>query len=312
MEVPWRGASSGALLRLQVFLSRQDMKLAKLSLKDLHFRNSNSKASVVAPGGPVVSMTTYGKRIRSVYLALESIAAGTVLPSRLILWLDDAKSFSQKPESLQRLEERGLEIRLTENYGPHKKYYPYLLTENAFESPLVTADDDAIYSRWWLAGLVSAHDQNSSVVNCFRAHVVELAGGTIRPYLNWSPCESITPSYRNFATGVSGCIYPTRLLGMLKRAGSGFQQVCPKADDIWLHVNALRSGFKIKQILHRQLNFPSLPGTQATGLFQANADLAGNDTQIKSTYSAKDIDLLISAEAENTVRSALSGGYARS
>lgn len=311
MEIPWRDASTSAL-RLQLFISRQDMKLAKLGLKALHRENSNSKSLVVAPGGPVVSMTTHGGRINTVYLALESIAAGTVLPSRLILWLDDAKAFGKRPESLQRLEERGLEIRLTENYGPHTKYYPYLLTENSFRSPLVIADDDVIYNRWWLAGLVSAHNQNSSVVNCFRAHYVELAGETIRPYLDWTHCKSLAPSYRNFATGVSGCIYPTRFLEMLKRAGTEFQQVCPKADDIWLHVNALRSGFKIRQILHRQLNFPFVPGTQDSGLFLTNARLAGNDAQIKSTYNAKDMKLLISAENEVAAQAVLSGGYAQS
>ena len=311
MQSPWRGASTSAL-RLQVFISRQDMKLAKFGLKALHRSNLNSKTPVLAAGGPVVSMTTHGQRIHSVYLALEAIAAGTVLPSRLILWLDDAKAFGTRPESLLRLEGRGLEVRLTENYGPHTKYYPYLLTENCFESPLVIADDDVIYNRWWLAGLASAHNQNSSVVNCFRAHFVELTGGTIRPYLDWTHCKSITPSYRNFATGVSGCIYPTRFLGILKRAGTEFQHVSPKADDIWLHVNALRSGFKIRQILHRQLNFPFVPGTQDNGLFLTNARLAGNDAQIKSTYSAKDIDLLVSAENENAAQSVLAGGYAQS
>ena len=47
--------------------------------------------SPVATGGPgvVVSMTTYGKRVRTVHLAIESIARGAVRPARLILWLDE-------------------------------------------------------------------------------------------------------------------------------------------------------------------------------------------------------------------------------
>ena len=39
--------------------------------------------------GPVVSLTTYGRRVHVVFLAIESIARGHTNPSRLILWLDD-------------------------------------------------------------------------------------------------------------------------------------------------------------------------------------------------------------------------------
>ena len=50
-----------------------------------------------------------------------------------------------RPESLRRLERRGLEVRLTQNYGPHTKYYPSLADAIADGLPLVTADDDILY-----------------------------------------------------------------------------------------------------------------------------------------------------------------------
>lgn len=37
----------------------------------------------------VVSLTTYGKRLYSVSLTIESIMQGTMKPNRLILWLQD-------------------------------------------------------------------------------------------------------------------------------------------------------------------------------------------------------------------------------
>ena len=48
---------------------------------------------VTEPGGPVVSLTTYGTRSRKAYLAIESIAQGRLRPSRLILWIDDENLF---------------------------------------------------------------------------------------------------------------------------------------------------------------------------------------------------------------------------
>jgi hypothetical protein len=280
-------------LLLQVFLERQDIKLGKLRLKALERANLRSKKSVVSGSGPAVSVTTHGARIQTVFFALESIAAGGVLPSRLILWLDDVDAFNSLPDSLRRLQARGLEVRLSANYGPHTKYYPYVLNEDSFDRPLVIADDDVIYSRWWLAGLVRAYQRDPGVVNCYRAHTVKITDGEIALYQTWPHCHSTIPSFRYFATGVSGCIYPPRLLEALKGTGTAFASVCPKADDIWLHVSALRAGFRIRQIFDRQVNFPFVPGTQADGLFQTNVGLSANDAQIKKTYTPEDLKILI-------------------
>src|ERR1700691_1503154 len=116
-------------------------------------RHHNEARPVTAPGGPVVSMTSYGRRIRTAYLAIESIAWGDVRPSRLILWLDDHTAFNNPPATIRCLMKRGLEVKLCEDYGPHKKYYPYLQSLETFESPLVTADDDILYPTYWLKHL---------------------------------------------------------------------------------------------------------------------------------------------------------------
>jgi hypothetical protein len=257
-------------------------------------RNRTAKHPIVASRGPIVSLTTHGKRIQTVYLALESIADGSVLPSRIILWLDDADAFNNRPRSLRRLEERGLEIRLAQNYGPHTKYYPFLESTDTFEMPLVTADDDVLYTKSWLSGLVGSFNQDCTAINCYRAHEIKITDGKIAPYRAWEPCRSVQPSFLNFAAGNSGCIYPPAFLRALKAAGKGFEQQCPRADDVWLHVNAVRAHFKIRQIRKRQLNFPSLPDTQDIALFLSNVDLGKNDVQIQNTYSPTDIGALVS------------------
>jgi hypothetical protein len=189
-----------------------------------------------------------------------------------------------------------MEVRLTSNYGPHTKYYPYILSTGRFESPLVTADDDVLYSRWWLEGLLNAHRERPDVVNCYRAHVIQLLNGGLASYGTWRPCVSSEPSFRHFATGVSGCIYPAPFLSKLKAAGSGFLETCPKADDVWLHANALRAGFMIRQIRNRPLRFPLVPKSQASGLFQDNVIESQNDQQIRRTYTIMDLKRLALSE----------------
>jgi hypothetical protein len=263
----------------------------RADMRWLMLRNRFGRWSVASgEQGPVVSLTTFGKRAYGVYLAIESIARGDTLPSRLILWLDDAALYANLPEPLRRLKRRGLEIRFCKNYGPHKKYYPYVESKRIFTSPLVTADDDVIYPRSWLAGLLAAHNNFPVCVNCYRARVLTLHGGKVAPYGEWPFCAATTPSFMTVATGVSGVIYPGALLEKLKSAGAEFESRCPKADDLWLHVQAVRSGFRIRQILPEPMHFPLIPGSQETSLYAENCALDdGNDRQLAVTYEAGDL-----------------------
>ena len=279
-------------LQIELFVLRNEAKVTCLQQANLQRRNECKTSPLLSPDGPVVSMTTYGERLKTVHLALESIAAGTVLPSRLILWVDTEEAYGHRSPGLNRLVDRGLEIRLSSNFGPHTKYFPYLLCAESLEKPLVTGDDDLLYSRWWLEGMVRAYDSNPLDVNCYRAHVVGVKSGGIAPYREWERCLSDKASHLNFPTGVSGCIYPKRLQEELKRAGTDFLGACPKADDVWIHVNALRAGIKVRQIRNRPLRFPLVPGTQETGLYHSNVLKDGNDVQIGRTYTAEDLLLL--------------------
>jgi hypothetical protein len=296
-----------AAMRTWLFLARQDVKVTKFNIRRLRRRNQETTKPIIAPGGPVVSLTSFGERLQTVYLTIESIGVGSLLPSRLILWIQEEESFRCRPHSLRRLEARGLEVRLTNKYGPHTKYFPYIMSTDTFGGPLATADDDTLYSMWWLYGLSMAHKENPRLINCYRAHFMRFTNGKINPYLNWEARKSTQPSARCFATGSSGCIYPAEFLVKLKRTGDYFLQFCPWADDVWLHVNALRTGFKIRQIAHRPLDFPVIPGTQKIGLFNKNWHQTGNDEQIRRTYTTEDIELLMSELRPQESSQAVSG-----
>jgi hypothetical protein len=196
------------------------------------------------------------------------------------------------PASLQRTVKRGAEIIYCRDVGPHTKYFPYLELVEKFEHPLVTVDDDIIYAPYMLEKLVDAWHSMSNFIHCHRARRINFVDLQLAPYKSWAMCRSTEPSFENFATGVSGVIYPPRFLFALKVAGDSFLQCCPKADDIWLNVNALRAGFPVRQIKAQAIHFCEIPFSRRTALFKTNLHGEKNDEQIRATYTSEDIPLM--------------------
>ncbi|HEY9106921.1 MAG TPA: hypothetical protein VIN58_09605 [Roseateles sp.] len=273
----------------------------KGDLARLEEASQGGTASVVDPSSPVVvSLTTHGERLNSVHLTLESIGRGALKPRMLILWLDNPAVMDRLPEPVRRLMARGLEVRLTENYGPHTKYFPYVMSEEDHRVALVTADDDIIYPVGWLHRLVTEGQRTPGMVVCYRAHEMALdTSGRPKPYNTWMPCESKEARPINFATGVSGVLYPPAYLNFARAQKDAFRAVCPRADDIWLHVLALRGGFAVRQLGRLPRHFPVIPNTQHLGLVNSNFFANGNDPQIAATYTEADLSKLRHAGAPN-------------
>ena len=295
MTATFLQAVKHALRRQRPRVSRLRLRLTLLRLLGKNLLSSMPVTT--ATGAAVVSLTTYGERANTVFLAVESIASGTVLPARIILWIDD-ELLRNLPQSLLRLQRRGLEIRSCENFGPHTKYYPYVESESAFTTPLVTADDDVMYPADWLNGLIQAHARHPDVVNCYSSRRVIVNDRGLAPYLSWPLCSQHDVSFAQMAMGVSGVIYPPELQRRLKVAGRHFVEACPKADDVWLHRVSIHAGFRISQISDPAGSFDIIPGTQARALYLSNQLRGENDKQIQRTYTAADVELLRRASVE--------------
>lgn len=263
-----------------------------LGICRLALLNHISKSPITQAGTPIVSLTTHGLRLRTVYLTIESIARGELKPSRIVLWLDNRASYDDPPATLRRLKQRGLEIKLCSNYGPHTKYYPFVKEQAIFDSPVVTADDDVLYPAFWLDRLNEAFLEHPDKINCYFARSLSLNGRRIGRFAEWQACGTTKPGFSHQALGLSGVIYPPAFLQRLKHAGSEFLGVCPKADDLWLHVQAIRSGYRIRQLSEVPLRFAETPGTAEVALWKENGLFGGNDEQIKATYIETDIDIL--------------------
>jgi hypothetical protein len=240
----------------------------------------------------VVSVTSYSDRVAKSYLVFESIAQGIVRPSRAILWLDEPLIFANLPPALVRLQKRGLEVRLCENFGSHKKYFPYVSSIEHHEVPLVTGDDDQLYPRNWLRDLVAAIRRKPEHVHCYFAKVVGLSQEGFAPYEMWSKSTSTAARFDQIAIGASGVAYPPKLLDILREAGPGFRECCPKADDVWLHAHAIRAGYKVQQVTKVSTEFLQIPGSQKIALWRENVREGANNWQIRATYLPKDIEIM--------------------
>jgi hypothetical protein len=266
-----------------------DIRL-RFSIDSLQKRNMESTESILGLSPAVVSMTSYGSRVDEAFLAIESIGRGRMRPARFVLWLDDPQTFHNLPVSLKRLVARGLEVKLSKNLGPHTKYYPAVVEGLAGNHTLVTADDDIVVPRFWLDRLMKVSNRTLLDVVCYRAHRVGIdSGGLFTSYSEWGECWTTEPSLLNFATGVSGVAYSPRFVEIVKRRGTKFMQLCPNADDVWLHKVAVENNVKIGQVFSIPMEFPVVPGSQDSGLYHSNVSELRNDMQIKNTYDLVDV-----------------------
>lgn len=92
-----------------------------------------------------ISLTTFGKRIQDVFLAIESIGFQSLKAGRVVLWLaEDEFQDSRLPLSLNRLVERGLTVNYYEDIKQYKKLIPSL--KSYPNDIIITIDDDMLYN----------------------------------------------------------------------------------------------------------------------------------------------------------------------
>jgi hypothetical protein len=262
--------------------------LRPIWMRRLERRNAESRESLLSAAGPVVSLTTFEPRWPRVHYTIESIAAGHLKPSRLVLWVAPSVLALGTPEPLRRLVARGLEVRSCVDLGPHKKYFPAVMQGPAARG-LVTADDDVLYPADWLDKLVAAAARRPGAIHAYRAHLMAFApDGRFLRYADWPACRSTLPSPLHFTTGVGGVFFPPAMQDMLREAGDGFRAVCPRADDIWLNAVALRAGIPACQVSVFSPLLFEVPGTRTQGLAKHNREGGGNDLQLAATYTVEE------------------------
>lgn len=191
----------------------------------------------------IVSLTSFGKRINEVYLAIESMMQGTLKPNRIVLWLSE-EEFKGKvlPITLQRQQKRGLEIYYCEDIRSFKKILPTMVKYP--DACIVTIDDDIMYEFDLLENLIHAHATNPDDICACRIHRITLDEyNKPKSYLDWdfliNPEEQ---SNLHFLTSGGGTLFPPHCFIDEFYNKAAFMSLCPFADDIWINAMILLSG----------------------------------------------------------------------
>lgn len=240
----------------------------------------------------IVSLTTYPKRIGTIWLTIETLLRQSVKPDEVILWLADTQfpnGLADLPEKLLRLQERGLTIRFCEDLRSHKKYY-HALVEYPHDL-VVLADDDMFYPRDTIRKLMEMHRKWPEDICCMTAQVIE-------PDLHTLPSRWRNPrldehtlqhSDRIQAFTGSGTLIPPQALHADAFDRDRIRALCLHADDLWVTFMALRKGTKITTSPNWRAFPISIYGTAEGSLYYINAEGNQNDVQWKNLLDNYDI-----------------------
>ncbi len=240
----------------------------------------------------VISLTSYGERIKDIKYTLISLFNQTLKPDRIVLWLGEDCKERKLPQFINKFTEAGLEIKYTKDIGPYTKIIPSLI--NFSDSIIVTADDDIYYPNNWLEKLYNSYLGDKNSIHCHRAHRIKIdtKTGELLPYESWNKqvIGDGVARFDNFLTGVGGVLYPPHFFNKEVLSEPKFLELSPKADDVWLWAMAVLSGVKICIVkdniktlrvtnIFRQLNW-----LREKTLYNSNKN-GGNDEQITSVLN---------------------------
>lgn len=235
-NVPYKSLNNKLLFEINANI------LINLMLND---RSSGVSDKKYCGNNIIVSLTSYGKRLQDVSITIESIMQGSMKPNRIVLWVDEKWQDKRMPISLQRQQDRGLEIEYCKDIRSYTKLIPAL--KKYPEDIIITIDDDVLYRYDLVERLVNLHLDKPDCIIANRIHRIVL-GKDKKPisYLDWewdaNPSE-ISPL--NFFTGVGGVLYPSHCLDDEVFNEEVFLDICKYADDIWFNAMALKKGTKV-------------------------------------------------------------------
>ncbi len=195
----------------------------------------------------VVSLTSFPAAVPYAADAVRSILAGSVLPDRVVLYLDGPRfPGGVLPEALEamRRENPRFEVRFCDDdIRSYTKLVPALA--DFPDDVVVTVDDDVWYDRGMLRSLLKWHER---LPGCVIAHRVKVIRHD-KPYRKWKKLRwyhflfrRVWRDYRVMQTGVAGVLYPPHSLDAGMIDSQLFKELAPTVDDVWFWAAAVARG----------------------------------------------------------------------
>lgn len=236
----------------------------------------------------IISLTTYPKRIPTVYKVIASLFKQTYKPDRIILWLSENQFRNKEkdiPWELQEYVGKGLEICFVEDdMRAHKKYL-YAMKEFP-DDIVITVDDDLLYPNNMVEMLVNSYLKYPNAVSAMRTHLMTIKKhGEISLYKEWLkeyPHIVNTPCMQLLATSGAGTLFPPHSLDEQAFNTEAIKKCAINADDLWLKIMQVIKGTPVV-LVQKQQELLYIEGTQDQTLYQTNKK--DNDIQLENVLS---------------------------
>lgn len=243
----WGGKRNAFLSKIKFYgIWNQTIALTANVFLPIYFKITSSQKKNSLQDGQenvIVSLTSFGPRLKKIWLVIEGLLRQSVKPEKIILYLTASQvpDIEKLPKSLLRLRNRGLEIKLCpDNIRSHTKYF-YAMTQNP-EAIVITVDDDLFYRSDLVQKLLESHAEypDSICANWVKEILPEN-----EKYAKW-PDGAHRERKSNFLLlGVSGVLYPPHSLHADAFNVDNIINLCLTADDVWLSCMAIRKGTPI-------------------------------------------------------------------
>ena len=195
----------------------------------------------------IVSLTAFPAAIPYAVQAIRSILNGSVLPDKVVLYLDTQKfPDGQLPPELEALREESplFEVRFDPaEIRSYKKLIPAL--RDFPDDVVVTVDDDIHYHRHLLRDLLRLHKRLPEAIVAHRVRKIRPGA----PYAKWRKYKWYDFVFRRLhfshlamQTGVGGVLYPPHALDEAMLDPALFMSLAPTNDDVWFWAAAVSRG----------------------------------------------------------------------
>lgn len=228
----------------------------------------------------IISLTSYPKRINTLWLTIETLLRQSMQPDSIILWLaeDQFDGIESLPQELINQQQRGLTIKFCDDLKSHKKYF-YVMQEYP-EDIIILVDDDTFYSYDLVKKLMKMHKKNPNEIVCMTAALISHVKDVPSKWISQKYNEKLEHSFLAQPFTGQGTLYPPHSLDeeYLFRKDL-IMTICPFADDLWLKVMSMKKN----TLVTTAYKFRSIPitiyGTSESSLWYINGQDGMNDVQ---------------------------------
>lgn len=232
----------------------------------------------------IVSLTTYPKRLGTVWIVLKIMLSQTYKPDKILLYLAEEEFPGRVlPDWADAYRKAGVEFIFCSDLKPHKKYY-YAMKEYP-EAVIITLDDDLLYDGDIIEVLMKSYLQFPHVISAMCTYEITFdEAGHVLPYNQWNEnCSQYIGklTMRLLATSGAGTLFPPRSLHQEVFNEKNIKESCLRADDLWLKVMAVLQGTPVV-LTEAARPFDYIDGTQETALWRSNVSKKENDVQLKA------------------------------